>query len=529
MSLRTFLGITSLASLLLAGCPSDKSNQDPADPHIDAAVDGGQDDDDGDDSKADAGKPSPGKDAGVMPSADGGAGDPDKTPTDSGTGGSADAGTANNADAGSGTPAADAARYFLPTGDPTNTAAPRLQVDAAGNTHIVYPAFFKGDAFYTYCKGDCSDASQRSAVRFTTDGTVYNALIRLTKAGKPRVLLAGSKINYWAECDDGCSDLANWRVAEIQTHNGDLDVTGDALALDPQDHPRFLIHAYRALYGIGQKTPQTSLAQCDANCTSPESWRYDVISENELWIGSSFQYDDAGTAHIATHVFDYSEMNNPAVGAYFSCSGTCNTLGVWKGIGFMAPYESQTEAIDMHPAISLALTKAGKPRLLQLGKAPDGGKRLSYFQCDADDCHGDNWKIGFSETSDKFDDGVSLVLDKNDHPRFVNTLSYNIALTYCDAADCTASDAKWLSYFVEQGSDIPADQIFLEWNCTIGAWFLHSPSLALTPDGKPRVGYQIRDVSAGGVTNPDPSKPSCVVGTDMTLSRLSALSTYQQQ
>ena len=70
------------------------------------------------------------------------------------------------------------------------------------------------------------------------------------------------------------------------------------------------------------------------------------------------------------------------------------------------------------------------------------------------------------------------------------------------------------------------DRIFLEWNCTIGAWFLHSPSIALTSDGKPRVGYQSRDVS-GGVSRPDPTKPRCVAGTDMTFSRLGLLDTYQ--
>jgi hypothetical protein len=82
--------------------------------------------------------------------------------------------------------------------------------------------------------------------------------------------------------------------------------------------------------------------------------------------------------------------------------------------------------------------------------------------------------------------------------------------------------------FVERGDDIPADSIFLEWNCTIGAWFLHSPSIALTPQGKPRIGYQIRDVSGAGASNPDPTKPGCTAGTDMTLSRLAALPSHTQ-
>jgi hypothetical protein len=79
---------------------------------------------------------------------------------------------------------------------------------------------------------------------------------------------------------------------------------------------------------------------------------------------------------------------------------------------------------------------------------------------------------------------------------------------------------------VELSGDIPPDEIFLWENCTIGAWFLHSPSLALTKDGKPRVGYQARDIS-GGVTQPDPTKPRCTAGTDMTWSRLSLMTSYK--
>ena len=37
-----------------------------------------------------------------------------------------------------------------------------------------------------------------------------------------------------------------------------------ALALDPNGHPRFLMHTYRAYLGIGQKPPKTFYAACDA-------------------------------------------------------------------------------------------------------------------------------------------------------------------------------------------------------------------------------------------------------------------------
>ncbi|MDB4991007.1 MAG: hypothetical protein JWN04_6185 [Myxococcaceae bacterium] len=520
MSIRKYLSVASLACVLpLAGCDENDSNQEDQGVQADGAVVSHHEGSDA----AVTGSASGSADGGAVVPTSGDAARPD-SPADAGQH------TVDPSEGDAGGPALSTAgaKFFLPTGEPTNTAAPRVEVDSAGNTHAVYPAFFKGDAFYTFCSGDCTaDPSKLSAVRFETDGTVYNAMLRLTADDKPRVLLSGSKKNYWAQCDQGCTDRANWTLGELQTHNGDLSVTGEALALDPQGRPRFLIHAYRALYGIGQKTPQTSLAQCDVDdCSKPESWTYSVIAQNEIWEGSSLAYDDTGKAHVATHIFSFGDMPSDPIGAYLSCTGACNAEHTWKGIGFFAPYESTTEAIDMHPSISLALSRAGHPRIAQLGKTAEGKKVVSYFECEAN-CEGDNWKTGFTWQADQFDDGIDLALDASDHPRFVNTINYNIILTYCDAADCTAADAKWDSSFVEKGSDIPTDSIFLEWNCNVGAWFLHSPSLALTPRGEPRVGYQIRDVSGGGAVTPDPTKPSCVAGTDMTLSRLAALPTYK--
>lgn len=212
----------------------------------------------------------------------------------------------------------------------------------------------------------------------------------------------------------------------------------------------------------------------------------------------------------------------PSIGAYLSCQGACNALDTWNGIGFLAPYESMTEAVDMHPAISLALTKAGAPRIAQLAKTPEGKKRIVYFECDAD-CQQDNWRgIGIFE-SDSLNAGVDLALDENEQPRVAHTLNYDIVLTFCESAACTATDSPWDSSIVERGSDIPPDNIFLEWNCSIGAWFLHSPSIAISAEGRPRVGYQARDVS-GGFSQPDPTKPRCVAGTDMTWSRLALMS-----
>ncbi len=118
--------------------------------------------------------------------------------------------------------------------------------------------------------------------------------------------------------------------------------------------------------------------------------------------------------------------------------------------------------------------------------------------------------------------GLDLALDANDHPRFVHTLNYNIALAQCDDLPCSDADSEWKMSWVEVSGNIPKDNIILFPNCTVAAWFLHSPSMVLDQDGNPYVGYQARDVS-GGVSNPDPLEQDCVAGTDMTLTRMTQM------
>jgi hypothetical protein len=511
MSLRTILSVASVVCLVpLVGC--DENEEPRADSERDPTV-------------ADGSRPSfpfpshAGGDAGVTVA--------DAAPSPS-TPSAVDAGGPSQViDAGAGDASADesapvpSARFFLPTPEPTNTSAPSVEVDAAGNVHSVYPAYVRGGAYYSVCAGSCEGEDQVQVVEFETEGTVGNAMLALTSDGRPRILLSSYQRLYWAECDAGCGERANWKLSEILNHGSDRAVTGEALALDPQGRPRFVMHTYRALFGIGQKTPETLLAQCDAACEAPTSWRYDVIAKDQIWEGSTLRYDAKGKGHIVTNVYDFGEQRMDPVGAYLSCEGACNADETWNGIGFFPPYESMTEAVDMHPAISLALTKDGKPRVAQLGKTPEGKKILAYFECD-ESCETDHWTAAYSWTADQFNQGIDLALDPRDRPRIAHTINYNIVLTYCDSADCKVQGADWNSAYVESGEDIPADNIFLEWNCTIGAWFLHSPSIAITSDGKPRVGYQSRDVS-GGVSQPDPTKPRCAAGTDMTFSRLAVM------
>jgi hypothetical protein len=413
------------------------------------------------------------------------------------------------------------ARFFLPTGDPDNTSAPRLAIDAAGNTHAIYPAYARGSAYYAFCGADCAGPEQVKVVKLDTEGTVHNAMIVLDRDGHPRVLLSTATKVYFATCDADCTKPESWTKTELFDHGGDREVTGEALALDNEGHPRFLMHTYRAYLGIGQKTPQTFFVQCDADCHTPASWKQDKIS-NQIWESSYLRFDAQGRAHVATVA---SGDGADKLAAYARCDGNCASEGTWVGAGLAPAYKNDTEAVSIAPSVAMELTKAGNPRVLVLAKTDAGKKNLTYFACDGE-CTKEGWSAAIVSEHDKINQGIDLALDANDHPRYVYTLDYNIILGRCDADNCTVQDAPWKLSKVEMASSLVPDKIFLEWNCTISAWFLHGPSLALTPDGLPRVGYQARDIS-GGFSQPDKLKPRCRAGTDMTWSRLALMSKYE--
>ncbi len=414
--------------------------------------------------------------------------------------------------------------FFLPTGEPDNTSAPTVVVDRDGATHAVYPAYAGGDAYYAYCGAGCSGTDDVEVVRLPTDTTVANAMIALDAEGRPQVLLSTFASVIHATCMGDCTEASAWRTSEILKHDNEREVTGEAFALDPAGHPRFLMHTYVAYLGIGQDTPATWYVGCDDACTDPSSWSAVQISD-QIWRSSQLEIDAGGRARVAT----VAMVNDPAgtvdMGAYAECLGDCDDPASWQAQSIYPAFSSETDAVSIAPSIALATTESGAPRIVLLGEDESGHRNLVYTSCD-DDCATAQWNGTILSDDDELGPGVDLALDADDHPRFVYTLNYNIAIASCDDEPCNAAEAEWTSDAVESGSEMKPDEIFLWENCNVGAWFLHSPSLSLTPNGEPRVGYQARDIS-GGWSNPDPTKPACQAGTDMTWSRMATMPAMQ--
>lgn len=401
---------------------------------------------------------------------------------------------------------ADAAGFFLPTGAVAdNTAAPTVRVDGSGATHAVYPAYAKGGAYYAYCPAGCATASATQVVKLDTpDGTTTNAMLALTSDGHPRVLLSAYQKAYFASCDADCGKRGSWTIGAIADKGVDQDITGDALALDPSGHPRFLMHTHVAYLGIGQKDPQTSWWSCDARCTDASGWTHAQLA-TEIWQGSTLRFDPNGVAKLTT-VMGFADQI-----LYAECPGGCDQSASWHGTTLGKAYESTTDIVSIHPRAAMALTAAGGPRIAVLVRGDDNLRALAYLACDRD-CLGNSWTASVVSKTDKLGSGYAIALDGKGLAQIAYTLDYNIALASIDAT------GKLGMVMAAAATQLPADQIFLNYNCTVGGWLFSDPSVAMV-NGKARIGFQARDISVAGATT-DHTHGACVAGTDMTWSRL---------
>jgi hypothetical protein len=423
-----------------------------------------------------------------------------------------------------------AAPFFVTTGEELfNTFAPTVETDSQGNIHMVYPAYIPDGAFYAYCPAACTSADQLSVVRFPTpeDGTAGNAMLALDANDIPHVLIATGVSVHYATCAGDCRQESSWTQTKILDHAGEREVTGEAFALDPQGRPRFVMHAYRAMFGIGAPEPGTFYVFCDSDCHNLSSWNSSKISP-QIWQENTLRFSADGVAHLAT-IATVDDMGD--IAGYAECVGDCTTEDAWPVVGLYYSFSDRfVEEID--PAITMDLTSSGAPRIVTLAKDQATGARfIAYSACDTNCTQedGSTWQHNSLLDGDVIGDGLDLALDANDNPRFVYTADYNILFVYCDI-DCgnDNADENWHLDKVEMGADMAADAIIPYADCTVAAWFLRQPSVAIGSDGLPRVAYRAEDISGGG--EPDYQKydwePDCQAGADMTLTRFVKMETY---
>lgn len=455
-----------------------------------------------------------GSDSAGGSSGSGGSGSSDNSDSSDSSGGAGGSG-------GSGHEPPDTAtrHFFLPTPENTNTVAPRVVVDAKGGIHSVYTAYAGGRAFYAYCAPGTCDAESVEVVEFELGASIANASLALTEDGAPRVLLSEFDKVYYASCDDDCTSREGWTTTPIVDHDNEMQVTGNALALDPEGRPRFFMHTYLAFLGVGQKAPETWYVSCDDACDETSSWSLDKVAD-EIWEYPELAFDRDGRAHAfsAQVVFqDGVPVEKQALYTVCDADDNCDEPGAWQS-ATVAPLFEDTV---VNPSLAMALTDEGGVRLALLASFdPDDpdARSLVYAECDHD-CTGENWKAALISENQAIRNGIDIALEDG-APRIAFTLDYNIGIYECDQ-DC--AESAWELTEVEFANNLPADDIFLFPSCSVGAWFLDSPTLAIGGAGERRIGYRAYDVS-GSTTPPlDPTKPRCTTGVDFTWSRITLL------
>ena len=413
--------------------------------------------------------------------------------------------------------------FFLPsdTTGPHNIGKPRIATDPSGGIHVAVPGRAGGNAYYMYCPANCTDPAQLATVTLPTSGTAANAMIALDASGQPQVLLSAYQAVVYATCAGDCRQQSAWTTTEILRHdmNADREVTGEAFALDPQGRPRFVMDAYRAFLGIGQPTAITLYVACDTNCHEPASWRQSRMAD-QIWQESTLRFSADGRAHVAT----VASAEEGDIGGYMTCAVDCESGldDAWRGLGLTWAFSDRTvERID--PAITLDLTRDGRPRVMLLGRDETGARDLSYWACDAADCTVEaNWRANWLIDGDDLGAGLDLTLDAQDRPRAAYNADDNVFLLACDG-DCLADDdSGWTLLPVDLAGTIPVDEVIPFHNCNIAAWLLRYPSLALGADGLPRVAYIAEDIS-GVLGTQNPLYPECTPGVDMAIGRFTRL------
>lgn len=416
----------------------------------------------------------------------------------------------------------DATRMFLPVHEADNLARTRMLVDADGGIHMALPSITGNGFHYGYCAPGCSGNEQVSEVRFGTESNGVGLALALDPQGRPHILVDDYLGLQYAWCSGDCTAESGWNVGTLATYDvPDFEITGDALAIGPDGRAHFLQHARREIFSSGHST---WYATCADNCHQAGNWQRQLIEPEQSYLYPSLavRSDGALVAGVLASANPDLGLENP-ITAYMECRENCTDGANWNGVGLVDahdPWWSQ----DVPGAVVLRLTADGSPRMTSRALLEDGTVLLAWMACDAADCLADDaWHMeGLVDSSERdFDSGLHLALDDAGRPHIAYAVSGSILQVNC-TADCSNSGSVWDLSLVESGSDIEADDIFLYTNCVIGAWFLKDPQIGLLPDGRMAALYTAEDYSFGGV-NPDPTKPSCPVGVDMSLGRLSLL------
>lgn len=376
-------------------------------------------------------------------------------------------------------------------------------------------------AVYRTCQTGCANAQNWSSV--ILGEAVSEVQIGLTPAGKPRLLLltratlgAQPADRYvYAACDQNCTSVGGWQTATIATVPNSLSYQWQDdpnsfedypreyqarryFALDPTGRPRFVYYHYNA--EVDAAGGGAYYAACDAACTTPGNWTHTRVTEVTDWSGTveweilerpALAFTPDGQPRMLAAMLPLGILRFSGL-YYIACDGGCDQVENWHKtlIG-----QNGDEFGDW----DLAVDGAGRPHMVV---AQGWGEGLRYARCDANCLDAFNWQSTQVEIAPA--EELALVLNAQGQPRIAfkmgefddsgNNSFNSLYYLWCNG-DCQTATAQWQRARVETSHHLLAEWpgsyppacVGHEWD----AWYMLVPSLALGPNGEPRIATDV--------------------------------------
>ncbi|HEY6223197.1 MAG TPA: hypothetical protein VIW26_05400 [Gemmatimonadales bacterium] len=240
-------------------------------------------------------------------------------------------------------------------GDTGHDAA--LAADGSGQLHVTYielASGARGHLKYAFCATGCTTPASWQIGVLDSATYLFASTRALAVDGSGRRHLVYQKSDtlgvaplYYAECDTGCTNAANWRTTQV-----DPDPVFEAfpvIALDAAGRPR------AGYWDRLNSQVVISFATCDTQCTTANAWRILPVQALEQGSSDLLQHslvvDQAGRPHMS---FQHAGLS------YAGCNANCVTPGSW----FEVPIEATTGGTAIGSGSTVGLLPVG---LFQVG------------------------------------------------------------------------------------------------------------------------------------------------------------------
>jgi hypothetical protein len=432
-----------------------------------------------------------------------------------------------------GTPAA----YWLPftTQDASyvGTMGTNIAVDGRGGIHIVYTIDLNEDngarpAYYVYCPADCGKESQWTRVRL--DDGLFDARLQLDAQGHPRLMLyvyTGQFMGaypitqyHYAQCDQSCSDAANWTITPIEevvvSEPFRKEAANHYFALDAQGHPAFVFADSSDHRGDGGEF-LVACRQADiSSCSDVQNWTETRLLPDILY-RPELAFSGDGLPRILVETIDRNASLDKLI--YIECSAADCTQG------------SMTQLYNggAFDAYSLRLDSQDRPRFVFYTGEATGNleqRQLYYAWCDGACTDAASWQAADLHTHLGFGWSVDLALDPDDHPHFVYKMGdAGPGYAWCDG-HCESDNGQWHSTLVEGVQSLEQTNPLLAviGGCTESHWASgYLPQLVLDANGDALLSYNAVHTYTGKDARPDHLNEDCGLGDAVGLSRFVAI------